>query len=81
MARDTIIARKFLDAAALEKARRAGSITPECYYARLAMLATPRVTPTPTNWRRAIFRGAARGHLSAADIASLERNKGGTEDA
>lgn len=34
----------------------------------------------PRGWWEAVLRGAGRGELTVADIISLERNHGGTED-
>lgn len=59
---------------------KAGELTDEQYYARLAMRSCPVDVPTPTNWRRAIWRAAAKRCLTVPDVVSLERNKGGTEE-
>jgi hypothetical protein len=60
-------------------AYKRGEMSAETFYARLAQRACPPPT-TPRNWRRAVYQAAARGRLGIADIVSLERNKGGTED-
>jgi hypothetical protein len=60
-------------------AYKRGDMTLEQLCARLAQRQCPADVPTPRHWRAALYRAAARQALTVPDVASLERNKGGTE--